>query len=205
MALTASERMARMRSRQRKAGLVPLSIVVPAGDAVPFTRLAARRRRLARNARDAGIHPCARLSFPRGATTSISPGDILAFRDLLESTAVSLVVRRMSPSMQRRLHAALRREAALPADAASIEFQRLHLLLGELSGDEPLQLLLRIALQLTDERSAFERSRGADRREIVARVRRLHAGIVGAIIAGDEALAVRRMKRYLGGLREWLV
>ena len=47
MALTPAERMSRMRSRQRKAGLMPLSLVVPVGDAAAFTRLAARRRRLA--------------------------------------------------------------------------------------------------------------------------------------------------------------
>lgn len=196
--------MARMRERQRKAGLVPLSIVVPAGEAGAFARLAARSRRLAEHARDGSMAVRTRMSIPRGTTTSISPGDILAFRELLESTAVSLVVRRMNEPIRRRLRAALRREAALPADAASTEFQKLHRLLGELSGDEPLQLLLRIALQLTDERSAFDRSRGADRREIVERVKRLHAGIVASIIDGDEALAVRRMKRYLGGLREWL-
>lgn len=204
MALTPAERMSRMRSRQRKAGLMPLSLVVPVGDAAAFTRLAARRRRLAAQARHTAVPAAARMSIPRGATTSISPGDILAFRELLESTAVSLVVRRLNPPMRRRLQAALRREAALPSDAASSEFQKLHRLLGELSGDEPLQLLLRIALQLTDERSVFDRSRGADRREIVERVKRLHAGIVAAIIDGDEALAVRRMRRYLGGLREWL-
>lgn len=204
MALTPAERMSRMRSRQRKAGLMPLSLVVPVGDAAAFTRLAARRRRLAAQARHTAVPAAARMSIPRGATTSISPGDILAFRELLESTAVSLVVRRLNPPMQRRLQAALRRESALPPDAASTEFQKLHRLLGELSGDEPLQLLLRIALQLTDERSVFDRSRGADRREIVERVKRLHAGIVAAIIDRDEALSVRRMRRYLGGLREWL-
>ena len=204
MALTPAERMSRMRSRQRKAGLMPLSLVVPVGDAAAFTRLAARRRRLAAQARHTAVPAAARMSIPRGATTSISPGDILAFRELLESTAVSLVVRRLNPPMRRRLQAALRREAALPSDAASSEFQKLHRLLGELSGDEPLQLLLRIALQLTDERSVFDRSRGADRREIVERVKRLHAGIFAAIIDRDEALSVRRMRRYLGGLREWL-
>ena len=204
MALTPAERMSRMRSRQRKAGLMPLSLVVPVGDAAAFTRLAARRRRLAAQARHTAVPAAARMSIPRGATTSISPGDILAFRELLESTAVSLVVRRLNPPMRRRLQAALRRESALPPDAASTEFQKLHRLLGELSGDEPLQLLLRIALQLTDERSVFDRSRGADRREIVERVKRLHAGIVAAIIDRDEALSVRRMRRYLGGLREWL-
>lgn len=204
MALTAAERMAKMRVRQRKAGLVTMSVVIPAADAAAFARLAARRRHLASRARDTDVPAPLRMPIPRGATTSISAGDILAFRELLESTAVSLVVRRLNPPMRRRLQAALRREAALSPDAASYEFQGMHRLLGELSGDEPLQLLLRIALQLTDERSAFDRSRGADRREIVERVKRLHASIVTAIVDGDEALAVRRMRRYLGGLREWL-
>ena len=113
MALTPAERMSRMRSRQRKAGLMPLSLVVPVGDAAAFTRLAARRRRLAAQARHTAVPAAARMSIPRGATTSISPGDILAFRELLESTAVSLVVRRLNPPMRRRLQAALRREAAV--------------------------------------------------------------------------------------------
>jgi len=195
-----------MRARQRAAGLVPLSLVVPVDDVAAFVRLAARRR-----GRDVGASPGAprdaiRLTggSHRRASTSISAADILAFRELLETTAVTLVVRRMNASLTRQLRAALQQETHLPAQAHSEEFQRLHLLLAELSGDEPLRLLLRIALQLTDERSAFGRSRGGDREEIVARVKRLHAGIVAAIIDRNEALAVRRMRRYLSGLREWL-
>ena len=75
---------------------------------------------------------------------------------------------------------------------------------GDLSGDDALQLLLRIALQLTDERSPFELSRGSERERIVARVKQLHAGIVEALVERNEALAIRRMRRYLSGLREWL-
>jgi DNA-binding FadR family transcriptional regulator len=204
MPMTTAERMAKLRARQRAAGLASLSLVVPAGDAAAFARLAARRRALHR----AGRTPGTTLRWSREATrlrsTSISVADILAFRELLESTAVTLAVRRMSAASARLLRAELAREAALPVDASSADWQRLHLLLGELSGDEGLQLLLRIALQLTDERSAFTRSTGADRAEVVARVKRLHAGIVDAVIARSEALAVRRVRRYLAGLREWL-
>ena len=117
---------------------------------------------------------------------------------------MTLAVRRMNVQAARRLRAEIARESALPVNAGSAELQRLHSLMGELSGDEALQLLLRIALQLTDDRSAFAASSGASREQIVARVKRQHAGIVEALIDRNEALAIRRMRRYLSGLREWL-
>ena len=205
MATNTAERMARMRARQRAAGLVPLSLVVPAGDAQGFQKLAARRRRLAMQGPNIDAGPIRWQKRSRSpASTSISPADILAFRELLETTAVTLVVRRMNSASTRRLRAAIEHETLLPADASSEEFQRLHLLLGELSRDEPLQLLLRIALRLTDDRSAFNRLRGGDRAQVVARVKRLHASIVEAMTDRNEALALRRMRRYLSGLRDWL-
>lgn len=204
MPMTAAQRMARLRARQRAAGLTSLSLVVPAADVPAFVRLAARRRAL----REASGRSTAAVRLPRRVdsmrATSISPSDILAFRELLEVTAVTLAVRRLNGQSVRRLRSEVAREAALPIDAESSDLQRLHLLVGELSGDDALQLLLRIALQLTDERSAFARSTGADREDVVARVKRLHAGIVDAMIGRNEALAVRRMRRYLSGLREWL-
>jgi DNA-binding FadR family transcriptional regulator len=203
MPMTPAERMARLRARQRSAGLVSLSLVVPAPDVPTFVRLAARRRALQRQ----GDRPKT-LRWSRQArtvrSTPISAADILAFRELLESTAVTLASRRMSAAAARRLRGELAREATLPDDAGNSDFQRLHVLLGELGGDEALQLLLRIALQLTDERSAFVRSTGADRAAVVARLKRLHVGIVEAVIARNETLAVRRVRRYLAGLREWL-
>jgi DNA-binding FadR family transcriptional regulator len=204
MPMTATERMARLRARQRAAGLSSLTLVVPAADAAGFLRLAAWRRVL--HATASGSHRAVRLPrrVEKLGATSISPSDILAFRELLESTAVTLVARRMNAAAARRLRLAINRERALPVDADSADFQRLHLLLGELSGDGALQLLLRIALQLTDDRSAFASTRGTERDRVVARIKRLHAGIVEAVLSRDEKLAVRRMRRYLSGLREWL-
>ena len=204
MAMTAAERMARLRARQRNAGLESLSLVVPVADVPAFVRLAARRRGL----HQAGQAPEVAVRLPRRIakvrTTQISPVDILAFRELLEVTAVTLAVRRMNAQAARRLRAEITRESVLPVDTGSAEFQRLHLLVGELSGDDALQLLLRIALQLTDDRSAFAGSYGVSREQIVARVKRLHTGIVEALVERNEALAIRRMRRYLSGLREWL-
>jgi DNA-binding FadR family transcriptional regulator len=205
MAMTAAERMARLRERQRVAGLTSLSIVVPAADVPAFVRLAARRRRLHS---DAGSAPGGKMRLARRTgsvrTTRISPADILAFRELLEVTAVTLVARRMSAEVARRLRSQIAREASLDSEATSAEMQRLHLLLAELSGDEALQLLLRIALQLTDERSPFTVAPLEERRRLVSRIKRLHAAIVDALVQRDERLAVRRVRRYLSGLREWL-
>ena len=204
MPLTAAQRMARLRSRQRAAGLVSLTLVVPASDTRAFVRLAARRRVLHEASRRSPPAVRLRRRVAKLGATSISPSDILAFRELLETTAVTLAVRRMNAVAARRLRSEVERERALPIDAESADFQRLHLLLAQSSGDAALQLLLRIALQLTDDRSAFAHSRGADRERVVSRVKRLHAGIVEAVVHRDEALAVRRMRRYLSGLREWL-
>jgi len=205
MAMTAAERMARLRARQRTAGLATITLVVPTDDVDVLQRLAARRRR---RHEQGGRDETRSVRWPRrpqaAHSTSISPADVLAFRELLETTAVGLVTRRLNPAMQRRLLAHVEREATLRGDAVSADFQQFHRLLGELSGDEPLQLLLRIALQLTDERSAFGRSRGGAREQVVHRIKRLHAGIVKAIIDRNEALAIRRMRSYLSGLREWL-
>jgi DNA-binding FadR family transcriptional regulator len=204
--MTAAQRMAQLRKRQRTAGLVTLTLVVPDDDVAAFARLAARRRALHGGSPRKKERTMRWRELPAAALppTSISPVDILAFRELLETTAVTLAIRRMNPLVARQLRAAIEAEAALPSDAPSPEFHRLHLLLGKLSGDEPLQLLLRIALQLTDERTGFRRSRGNRREAVVARVKRLHGGIVDAVIDRNEALAVRRMRRYLSGLKEWL-
>jgi DNA-binding FadR family transcriptional regulator len=204
--MTAAQRMAQLRKRQRAAGFVTLTLVVPSDDVATFARLAARRRSQKRRPRpDAGPEVRWRKATVRASPPgSTSAADILQFRELLETTAVTLAIRGMNPAVARRLRAAVEAEAALPADAPSHEFHRLHLLLGELSGDEPLQLMLRIALQLTEERTAFRRSRGRRREAVVARIKRLHNGIVNAVIERNEGLAVRRMRRYLSGLRDWL-
>jgi DNA-binding FadR family transcriptional regulator len=205
MAMTAAQRMARLRARQRAAGLASLSIVVPKDDVDAFVRLASRRRR-AQAGR--GIVPATAVRWPRKLrdvrATRVSAADIRALRELLEVTAVTLACRRMNDARARRLRSQVQREAGLAGDATSVELQRLHLLIAELAGDDALRLLLRIALQLTDERSAFAEAPLAKREQLVARIKRLHTGIAEALLDRNEGLAVRRMRRYLSGLGDWL-
>ena len=87
--MTAAERMARLRARQREVGLATLTVVVPVHDVAGFVRLAARRR----NARGKdGVDRArpVRWATRAVASASISSSDILAFRELLETTAVTI-------------------------------------------------------------------------------------------------------------------
>jgi len=207
MALTSAQRMARMRARQHGTGLTTVTLVVPQSDSGPLRRLAARRRsRLALGqAQAAGNLRLERNMLRDAAAHRISPSDILETRQLLEVAAVSLVVRALNPWSVRRLRAALADEAALNDNTNAAELQRFHLLLGELSGDAALLLFLRLSLLLTDQHSIFTRLQPMDRAAVVAHVRRLHAGIAAAILDRKEGLAIRRMRRYVSGLKDWLV
>jgi DNA-binding FadR family transcriptional regulator len=206
MAKSAAERMASLRARQRRAGLATLTLVVPGVDTDLFTQLAARHREAWRTGqgRTRGrLAPVRRLEAgarPAGIATT----DILRLRELLELTAIGLVIERMNPGMERRLRRLLEVEAALDGGASAGELQRFHLALGELAGDPTLQFLLRIALRATDERSLFATRGQRERDVVVARVKRLHRRIADALIKRNTTLADYRMRNYLAGLKDWL-
>jgi DNA-binding FadR family transcriptional regulator len=207
MAKTAAERMASMRERQRRTGLVTLTLVVPAGDANHFRSLAAKRRSaLMRDGNAAPFRANAlrRAVEPGRARSALSSVDIRRLRELLEVTAVSLVIARLNPRIERRLRALLEQDAALDGDASSERMQRFHEGLGELAGDATLEFLLRIALRVTEQRSTFTRLSRSQREAVIARIRRSRARIASAILARDAPLAERRMRRYLDGLKDWL-
>ena len=129
----------------------------------------------------------------------------MKLRELLEVAALGLVCARLTASGERRLRALVTWEQTLDADATGPDLQRLHALLGELSGDPTLQFLLTVALRLTDEHASFSGRPRRERGAGVARIRRVHAGIVEAILERNASLAETRLRRYLAGLREWLV
>ena len=206
MAKTAAERMAMMRSRQRAAGLATLSVVVPQADVEAFTVLARRRRARWQDGSRRAVRP---LALPpsraaRGGGSAIRPRDILKLRELLEVAAVRLVVDRLSPALERRLRAVLAADQRLDGDATSPDLQRLHALLGELSGDAALSFLLEVALRLTDDHASFAKRRRSERQRVVRRIQRGHAAIVDAILRKDVPRAEVRVRRYLAGLSEWL-
>lgn len=207
MARTAAERMAGLRARQRDAGLVTLTLVVPAEDVDAFRTLARRRRDDPRGPARGRRGPPSLAAAPRRLSrrrSAIRPQDIMRLRELLEVAALGLACASLTVTGARRLRAVVDWEQGLDADASGGDLQRLHALLGELSGDPTLQFLLTVALRLTDEHASFSGRPRRERAAGVARIRRIHAGIVEAIVARNAGLAESRLRRYLAGLREWL-
>jgi DNA-binding FadR family transcriptional regulator len=198
--------MASLRARQRDSGLVTLTLVVPEPEAARFGALARSRRDLWRR------QPRARsraLPWPGGLETTvrrsaIRPRDILKLRELLEVAAVGLVIGRLNRPIARRLETLVEWERGLDGDASSDDLQRLHATLADLTGDAALRFLLRVALRLTDDHASFRRRRREEREAGVARIKRLHAGIVAAIVQRQQPLAEARMRRYVAGLEPWL-
>lgn len=200
--------MASLRARQHNAGLTTVTLVVPRADAAGFVTLArSRRERWSRSGRP-GQSPrwltLPRVNPARAARSAIHPGDILRLRELLEVAAVGLVIERMNAVVAKRLRSQLEREERLDGEASGRELQRLHAMLGDLSGDEVLRFLLHVALRLTEDHSAFSVRRKAERDAGVARITRVHARIVEAILRRDRQRAEAHVRRYISGLREWL-
>jgi DNA-binding FadR family transcriptional regulator len=206
MPKSASERMAGLRARQRRAGLKTVTVVVPQDDAVPLAEWAGRRRREWTRAggprrRSAALPGNLGAASPRSALRS---EDIRRLRELVEVAAVGLVIGRMNQHMERRLRALVEQGAALDGDASPLQLQHFHTALGDMSGDQTLQFLLRIALHATAERSSFPSRSRKEREAGVARIKRSHVQIVDAMIERNQPLAERRMRRYLTGLKDWL-
>ncbi len=206
MAKTAAQRMASLRARQRDAGLVTLTLVVPAEEVESFRARARRRCDAARSVARGRRKSPSLSAAPRRLSrrSAIRPQDIMKLRELLEVAALGLACAGLTATGGRRLRTVIEWEQGLDADATGPDLQRLHALLGELSGDPTLQFLLTVALRLTDEHASFSGRPRSERAAGVARIRRVHAAIVEAILAGNASLAEMRLRRYLAGLREWL-
>jgi DNA-binding FadR family transcriptional regulator len=206
MAKTAAQRMASLRARQRQAGLTTLTVVVPQHAAAEFAALAERLR-----ARwSSGPRSTARgLALPRTPATrtsrsAIRARDIMTLRELLEVAAAGLVIARLNAPMERRLRSIVEWEKRLDVDATGAQLQRFHSTMADLSGDQTLRFLLRVALGLTDDHASFRGRSPAERSSGVARIRRAHAAIVDAVLRRDQSLAEARIRRYLAGLEDWL-
>lgn len=207
MPKSAADRMAVLRARQRRAGLTTVTVVVPKDDAVPLAKWAGRRRE-EWNKTGEGRRRSVTVPRDLGAAatrSALRSEDIRRLRDLVEVAAVGLVIGRMNPHIERRLRALIEQGAALNGDASPLQLQRFHTALGDMSGDKTLQFLLRIALHATAERSSFPLRPRKEREAVVARIRRSHVQIVNAMIERNELVAERRMRRYLSGLKDWLV
>lgn len=210
MAKTAAERMSALRARQRASGLVTLTVVVPRSDVTHVRELARRRKdRLEDSRAPASSTVRARATEPFDATlptarSAISSRDVRRLRELLEITTVGLLVERMTPRLARRIERSLALDAALDPRATAADLQRFHRSLAEFTGDETLHFLLRVALNITEERSTFPSRPLAERRAVVGRIRRSNERIARAVVTHDRAAAERAVRRYFAELEDWL-
>ncbi|MGE0383385.1 MAG: FadR/GntR family transcriptional regulator [Gammaproteobacteria bacterium] len=134
----------------------------------------------------------------------IRPSDILEVRRVLELAAVRLACERLTPAGEALLREAIAADGALDADASRIDIQRLHRVLGELTGDPALSLFLNVILDLTHAHSLFTRRRRQDRAKVVRRIRQRHRAIAEALLARDAARAQAEIENYIDGFRGWM-
>ncbi|WP_207770526.1 FadR/GntR family transcriptional regulator [Frankia canadensis] len=131
--------------------------------------------------------------------------DLLEVRMLVEPLAARLAAQALTEDnivSLRRVLAAERERGELDPAARG----QLHRLLGSLGGNPALSLFVDVLCELTTRYATVPPAQdAAHTRALCADSDRAHAAIVEAIVAGDAALAERRMLRHLTAMRDWLL
>ncbi len=134
--------------------------------------------------------------------------DLRCVRDAIEIDNVAKVVhRRTDPEVAAFLDGHRGRQATEEtADGrqASVDEFRFHVGLAQLAGNGPLDLFLRIIVELFRRHWSSSDQAMPNRDEVVA-VGHAHSRIVEAIAAGDDSLARHRVRRHLDAAASWWV
>lgn len=121
---------------------------------------------------------------------------MLATRRGLELHIIDRCLQSFGAAAHTALKDCLLFESELDEEASGAQLQYFHRLLARLTGDPSLELFLDVLLRKGRFETRYYRLRKQDRTEVVERVRRSHAVIARALIAGDRDKAVRAMNRY---------
>jgi len=129
--------------------------------------------------------------------------DMLDARVLLEPIAASLAVERMTEDGIAALRESLRAERRHPPGASSNN--RMHVMLGELSGNPVLMLFIDVLTRLTN-RYAMTVNRTSEAVAERARIdpEEFHGSIVDSLVAGDGARAQTQLIDHLTEISEWM-
>ncbi|WP_280231139.1 FadR/GntR family transcriptional regulator [Nocardia cyriacigeorgica] len=155
------------------------------------------------SAPDAGPATRAIVIYLEYVGTSVT--DLLEARLLLEPIAASLATDQISEDGIATLRATLDDEAACLGGRGIAAQDRLHPLLGELSGNPVLRLFIEVLTRLT-ARFAHT-SRRVSKSEVTESKRishRAHLAIVEAVIAGDGARAHTALTAHLESVADWI-
>lgn len=131
----------------------------------------------------------------------VQPSHLLETRIALEMKCVELATERIDEAGVERLRAILRHEGSVRAEQFAAHSHDLHIALAEITGDPVMELFVKVLTRLTGEHAYPADERPEDRD---AEAHLVHARIVDAVIAGDSALAQRRMLRHLQAIGPWL-
>lgn len=152
---------------------------------------------------DAGPATRALVIYLEFLETSVE--DLLAARLLLEPLAARLAARTVSEEGITALREVLDAERA-GLDTGPLADDRIHTLLGRLSGNPVLGLFTEVLIRLT-YRYARTSRRTSKEAVLAAKsdTHRWHDEIIDAVIAGDAAAAESSLVAHLGAVEEWLL
>jgi DNA-binding FadR family transcriptional regulator len=164
---------------------------------------AGRKGALFVSAPDAGPATIALVIYLEYVGTSIE--DLLRARLLLEPLAAALAAEHVGEDGIGVLREALRDEHARRSEPAMLSQDRLHVVLGELSGNSMLQLFIDVLTRLT---TRYAHTSLRTSKAEVARAKRdsrdAHRAIVEAVIAGEAGQAQIIVGQHLEEVAEWL-
>jgi DNA-binding FadR family transcriptional regulator len=150
---------------------------------------------------DAGPATRAIVIYLEYLGTSVT--DLLHARVLLEPIAAALAVERMTEEGIAALRESLHAERRLPPGVRSNN--RIHVMLGELSGNPVLMLFIDVLARLTT-RYAMTVNRSSEALAARARIdpEQVHGSIVNSVIAGDGARAQIQLIDHLTEISQWM-
>lgn len=146
-------------------------------------------------------------SVTRAMTTylrfnGVAPRDILETRNALELTGVQLAAERIDDEGIRRLRGFLAAHDEVPDLDQARYCHDFHVLVAELSGNPALVLFVTCLTELANRLVAARQPRPGEGADLA---HRSHQRIGEAVVAGDGALARRRMADHLNALAEYWV
>lgn len=132
-------------------------------------------------------------------------GDLLRARVLLEPVAARLASQRLTEDGIDYLRRCLDREQSTEGFERTGR-ERLHVVLGELSGNAALTLFVDVLVELTTSYARVP-TLPVDRKlqELKSESDHAHGAIVDAVVSGDHVLAQHRTVRHLRAVHAWLM
>lgn len=131
----------------------------------------------------------------------VQPMHLLETRIAIELKSVELATERIDEAGVARLRSIIEHERSVSDDAFAAHSHDLHVALAEITQDPVMELFVRVLTWLTGEH-AYPSAARPEERDVEAH--QVHARIVEAVVAGDRALAQRRMLRHLEAIGPWL-